>query len=117
MKTFLPLAAVSFCLAVTPAIAGVWQHTEDFESRDPARTGWFAGLGAGFDYDKNLAHTGKGNAWVRNQSGWSAVNFWVTPPTQATTCTAQAWIRTSDWTACEEWSGLDVSSWQAPPPR
>ena len=95
MKT-LHLLGGLFCMAVTPAIAGVWQRAMDFESRDPVKTEWFAGPGAGFDYEKNLAHTGKGNAWVRNQSGWSAVNTWLLPPSQATTCSAQAWIRMSD---------------------
>lgn len=88
--------ATLFYMAVTPAIAGVWQHTEGFESRDPARTGWFAGPGSGFDFEKNLAHSGKGNAWVRNLSGWSAVNAWITPPRDASRCTVQAWIRMSD---------------------
>jgi hypothetical protein len=98
MKTLYTLAAAFFCVTITPAIAGLWEQTEDFESSNPAKTGWFAGPGAGFDYEKNLAHTGKGNAWVRNLSGWSAVNTWITVP-QAKPgflCTAQAWIRMSD---------------------
>jgi hypothetical protein len=39
---------------------GIRQLGEDFENGHP---GWFTAGHAGFDFDKGLAHTGKGNAW------------------------------------------------------
>jgi hypothetical protein len=57
--------------------------------------GWrFAG-GAGLDYGKGLEHTGKGNGWVRNTSGWNAINNWLNLQPN-TRCTVSAWLRTSD---------------------
>src|SRR5689334_7564557 len=71
--------------------AGIRQFSEDFER--PFR-GWFFTGGAGFDYNKGLAHGGKGNAWVRNTKGWNAVNFWADVPTQSQ-CYVNAWLRLS----------------------
>jgi hypothetical protein len=55
---------------------------------------WFAG-NAGLDYDKNLEHNGKGNGWVRNTSGWNAINNWLNVQSNKK-CTVSAWLRTSD---------------------
>ena len=70
---------------------GVRQIQDDFEGdhRD-----WFTTGGAGFDFDKGLAHRGKGNAWVRNTTGWNAINRWfdVDPHSD---CDVGAWIRMS----------------------
>jgi len=35
--------------------------------------GWLFAGGAGLDYDKGLGHSGKGNGWVRNTSGWNSI--------------------------------------------
>jgi len=51
MKSFYCLA-IAFSALATPAAAGIWQHTEDFELADSSKTGWFAGPGAGFDFQK-----------------------------------------------------------------
>ncbi|MFK0733153.1 MAG: hypothetical protein ACFKPT_23670 [Gloeotrichia echinulata GP01] len=76
----------------TMALAGISQTQFYFES--PNEGWWFAG-GAGLDYGKGLEHSGKGNGWVRNTSGWNAVNNWanVQPNSE---CTAAAWLRTSN---------------------
>jgi len=70
----------------------IQQYKEDFEG---SHTGWFTTGGAGFDFDKGLAHQGKGNAWVRNTTGWNAINQWITV-TPYSDCEVSAWIRTSD---------------------
>jgi Family of unknown function (DUF6006) len=64
----------------------------NFENRSEGW--WFAG-NAGIDDGKNLEHNGRSNGWVRNSSGWNAVNNKadVKPNSQ---CTAAAWLRTSD---------------------
>ena len=78
---------------INPASAGVWQFTEDFEL--PAPSGWFTGGGAGFDFNRGLAHQGNGNAWVRFTQGWNAVNRWVPSVPQNADCSAQAFVRVS----------------------
>lgn len=84
-------------LTSSPAtvFAGISQFTDDFE-RSNIWDWYFVG-GAGSDYGKDLAHKGQGNLWVRNTTGWNAVNKELSPsaPT-GSLCTAQAWLRTSD---------------------
>jgi len=76
--------------SVSPPILS-HQFSEDFENPDP---GWFPAGGAGFDYGKALAHQGAGNAWVRNNNGWNAINHFV-EVSPRTNCTASAWLRMS----------------------
>ncbi len=87
------LAFVALAGLINPASAGVWQFTEDFES--PAPAGWFTGGGAGFDFNRGLAHQGNGNAWVRFTQGWNSVNRWVPSVPQNADCSAQTFIRVS----------------------
>ncbi len=75
----------------TTAFAGISQISYDFESSNQVWT--FTG-GAGLDYGVGLAHRGIGNAWVRNTSGWNAVNNWIKVRPYSD-CTASAWLRTS----------------------
>jgi hypothetical protein len=86
-------AAAVFAMTFSAAFSGIVEFREDFEG--PSR--WFAGPGAGFDHNKGYAHRGTGNGWVRNGSGWSAVNAWFTLPgiQRGQNCTAEAWIRVS----------------------
>jgi hypothetical protein len=70
---------------------GLIQIAEDFES--PSRD-WFVVGGAGFDHGKNLAHKGQGNAWVRQVSGWNAMNRYF-PVHPNLTYTVSAWLRLS----------------------
>jgi hypothetical protein len=73
--------------------AGIQQFSDNFEN--PSR-GWFFAGGAGFDMNKGLAHRGKGNAWVRNTTGWNAINHWVTVPPHSH-CYVNAWLRLSPY--------------------
>jgi len=70
---------------------GIKQISEDFEvpSRD-----WFFTGGAGFDHGKGLARKGQGNAWVRNTTGWNAINRWY-PVDSDSVYTVYAWLRLS----------------------
>lgn len=86
------LTGAAFVLALTPALAGIVQQVENFEGR----TDWFATQGAGFDRGKAFAHRGTGNGYVRNTSGWSAVNSWYrSSAPSGSECAVQAWIRVS----------------------
>jgi hypothetical protein len=55
---------------------------------------WFAG-NANYDLGKGLAHTGIGNGWARNTTGWNAVNNAATVVPGAT-CYFSGWLRHSD---------------------
>jgi len=87
------MAAITTGIFIRSAHAGVQQYNQDFESPSPPPD-WYTYGGAGFDYGKNLAHNGKGNAWVRATHGWNAVNVWVPMPPNSD-CYVQAWIRLS----------------------
>jgi len=95
-------AAIALTLCSFQAIAGVTQTAWDFEQRPGASSnngvsGWFFTGGAGLDNGKGLEHQGRGNAWVRNTTGWNAINNWVDVSAPAgSECTASAWLRTSD---------------------
>lgn len=65
--------------------------SEDFTR--PSRA-WFITGGAGFDFAKGLARRGRGNAWIRNTTGWNAINVWL-PVEPDRTYTARAWLRLS----------------------
>jgi hypothetical protein len=86
-----PLALVLLLVCVVSVHAAVRQFSEDFER--PAADWAFVG-GAGLDHGKGLAHTGQGNAWVRNTTGWNAVQRWmgVNPRSH---CVVVAWLRLS----------------------
>ena len=91
-RSLIALLAAGYTISATPGWAGVTILEEGFEGP----TSWFAGPGAGFDRGLGLAHTGEGNAWVRNLSGWTAVNLIYNPSAPAgSECAAQAWIRMS----------------------
>jgi hypothetical protein len=74
------------------AHAGIVVFDEQFEW---ANSEWTAAGGAGFDFGRGLAHKGTGNAWVRNTTGWNAVNYVVGVQPNAE-CTASAWLRFSN---------------------
>jgi|CXWL01.1.fsa_nt_gi hypothetical protein len=84
------------------AFAGVSQTAWDFEqdrgaSKNNGASDWFFTGGAGLDNGKGLEYMGKGNAWVRNTTGWNAINNWVSVSApNGSSCTASAWLRTSD---------------------
>ncbi len=69
----------------------VTQWCEDFEL--PSKEWFFTGA-AGFDFAKGFARKGRGNAWVRNTTGWNAINIWR-PVEPNRTYTALAWLRLS----------------------
>lgn len=91
-RTTLALAVLALALSVAaPANAGITQFYDGFENGHSA---WFTTGGAGFDYGLGLAHQGQGNGWVRNTTGWNAINT-VEPVVPGQPCTASAWIRLS----------------------
>lgn len=57
--------------------------------------GWSFAGGAGLDYDKGFEHSGRGNGWVRNTSGWNAINNLINVEPNSE-CSVTAWLRTSD---------------------
>lgn len=85
------ISLMLFSISASVANAGIQQFSDDFEN--PSR-GWFFAGGAGFDLNKGLAHKGKGNAWVRNTTGWNAINHWITVPPHSH-CYVNAWLRLS----------------------
>lgn len=99
LKTTIMIAIITFS---APALAGISQTAWDFEqdsgaSNNNGASGWFFAGGAGLDNGKGLAFKGKGNAWVRNTTGWNAINNWVNVSVpQGSECTASAQLRTSD---------------------
>ena len=90
------LVSMSALTLPTPGFAGIVQYTQDFETSQPPHD-WFPTGGAGFDWDKGLAHQGKGNAWVRYTQGWNAVNTLIdfSAAPQGSNCAASAWLRVS----------------------
>ena len=98
MRARLALASAVIVAWSAFAIAGTSRHIWNFEQPAPSNNGgWFLTGGAGFDHGKGLANNGVGNAWVRNTTGWNAVNNWVNVSLGITgrQCTASAWIRRS----------------------
>lgn len=99
LKATILIAIITFS---APALAGISQTAWDFEqdpgaSNNNGASGWFFAGGAGLDNGKGLAFKGKGNAWVRNTTGWNAINNWVNVSVpQGSECTASAQLRTSD---------------------
>jgi hypothetical protein len=102
MRIFRSIASVAIVTCSAYALAGISQTAWDFEqgsgaSNNNGVSGWFFTGGAGLDNGKSLEHKGKGNAWVRNTSGWNAINNWVNlSAPSGSECTASAWLRTSD---------------------
>jgi hypothetical protein len=91
-RKFLALAVLALSLSVTAsASAGLLQFYDGFENGHSA---WFTTGGAGFDYGLGLAYKGQGNGWVRNTTGWNAINT-IEQVQPWETCTASAWIRLS----------------------
>ncbi len=87
----LAMAVLSLAF-VQPAQAGLMQWDETFEGG--GGRGWWTAGGAGFDLGLGYAHQGRGNGWVRNTTGWNAINTWVSVVPNAE-CRASAWIRLS----------------------
>src|SRR5215475_7100425 len=102
MKILKSIASMVIITCSVYVFAGVSQITWDFEqgpgaSSNKGVSGWFFTGGAGLDNGKGLEHSGKGNAWIRNTTGWNAVNNWVSiSAPRGSKCTASAWLRTSD---------------------
>jgi hypothetical protein len=89
MATVLALSSVN----IGTAEAGIMQWTDDFEYG--GNGGWWFAGNAGIDHNRGLAHRGQNNGWIRNWTGWNAINTSVS--TRAgRPCTVVAWIRTSD---------------------
>jgi hypothetical protein len=100
------LLSSSFLLGAVPdyAFGNVLQEAWDFE-HPPSRSanngisGWTISGGAGFDNGAGYSLNGQGNGWVRNKTGWNALNNLVdlrTAPAGAQ-CSFTAWLRTSDY--------------------
>ena len=104
MKLFFNVAiALGTTVISTPAFAVVQKFESDFEQNTPAseingKSGWFFTRGAGLDYGKGFSLRGRGNAWVRNTTGWNAINRWINMSrfSEGDNCVASAWLRTSD---------------------
>lgn len=102
MKILKSIVSIAIITCSVHAFAGVTQTAWDFEqgpgaSNNNGASGWFFAGGAGLDDGKGLEHKGKGNAWVRNTTGWNAINNWVNiSAPSGSECTASAWLRTSD---------------------
>ena len=63
-----------------------------FES--PGMAWWSCTSGCGTDYGAGLAHTGIGDGWVRNNSGWNDIHQVVNVQPNHT-YTVRGWVRTS----------------------
>jgi hypothetical protein len=102
MKILKPIVSIAIITCSVHAFAGLTQTAWDFEqgpgaSNNNGASGWFFTGGAGLDNGKGLEYKGKGNAWVRNTTGWNAINNWVNiSAPNGSECTASAWLRTSD---------------------
>jgi len=106
----LAATTVGAVATAAPAQAGIVQFWEQFESTNHGS--WWTGGGAGFDYQKGLAHKGVGNAWIRATSGWNSINTTVGVYPNAD-CVASAWIRLSDhldpgYMSVRSWNGKDA---------
>jgi hypothetical protein len=87
------LMAMAMAMATpTEARAGVMQWNDNFEFN--GNGGWWFAGNAGIDHGIGLAHWGANNGWVRNWTGWNAVNTEVSTRT-GRPCVVGAWIRTS----------------------
>jgi hypothetical protein len=84
----------TFYTQTNPAIAGIRQFSENFERPRQGSNDWFFAGNANFDNGKGLAYQGQGNGWVRNTTGWNAINHWI-PTTPNSECSARALIRVS----------------------
>ncbi len=71
-----------------------WKTMAQFNFETPEE-GWWVTGSAGLDFDRGFEHSGRGNGWIRNTSGWNAINnsFVVEPNSE---CKMNAWLRTSD---------------------
>jgi hypothetical protein len=88
----LAFVVLALSLSVTAsASAGILQFYDGFENGHRA---WFTTGVAGFDYGLGYAHQGQGNGWVRNKTGWNAINT-IQDVQPWERCTASAWIRLS----------------------
>ena len=97
------------------AHAGVGQWSNGFE--DATSIWWIAG-NAGVDRGIGLAHSGANNGWVRNWTGWNAVNASVQTYPGAE-CTVSAWLRSSQsmtggYMAIRSWSSGNPILYQIP---
>ncbi len=85
------LTVIGISLIPTVSLAQVPNGAFNFERKE----GWWFAGNSGLDYGKNLAHRGRGNGWVRNHTGWNAINNKVSVPPN-TSCSLSAWLRMSD---------------------
>ncbi|MBW4646059.1 MAG: hypothetical protein KME23_24225 [Goleter apudmare HA4340-LM2] len=90
----LGICATTLSTQTYPALAGLKQFRENFESPRQGSADWFFAGTANFDNGKGLARQGKGNAWVRSTTGWNAINHWISVAPNSE-CSAIAWIRMS----------------------
>lgn len=76
---FLQSALLSaLAMAIAPAAKAACPELVQnggFESNTP--NGWFFTGQAGIDYGLGFATQGHNNGWVRNTTGWNAINRWV----------------------------------------
>ena len=86
-----PPAGSSRASATPGGQAIISQWTEDFETPDKD---WFVTGGAGFDLGKGYAHTGDGNGWVHQTTGWNAINIFRDVQSDRT-YTVKAWLNLS----------------------
>jgi len=88
------LLLITGALVAAPgaAQASVTQTQFTFES---TAEGWWFGGNANYDLGRGLAHTGIGNGWARNYTGWNSMNNWahVVPGAQ---CYLGGWLRHSN---------------------
>jgi hypothetical protein len=83
---------VALMAVASSAHAGISQWTDGFEG---SASGWWVAGNAGIDRGIGLAHSGANNGWVRNWTGWNAVNTSVSTYPGAV-CTVGAWLRSSE---------------------
>ena len=78
LKLVLSAALCAATLAAAPSANAACPELVSnggFEANNPG--GWFFTGNAGIDYGLGFATQGYNNGWVRNYSGWNAINKWV----------------------------------------
>ena len=106
LASLVSLLSCFFLLGALQSLAFADELSEEWDfEQSPSRSanngisGWTISGGAGFDNGAGYALNGQGNGWMRNKTGWNALNNFVdlrTAPA-GVQCKFKAWLRTSDY--------------------
>jgi hypothetical protein len=88
----------------TPIQASAWSN--GFEGA--AASAWWTAGSAGVDTNGYYSRTGLGDGWVRNTTGWNAINASI-PTIPGATCRVGAWLRSTQvvngYMSVRSWNG------------